>query len=416
MKFSEMKIKPEIVERLAKVGFIDATDVQAEAIPILLEGKDLIVRAKTGTGKTLAFIVPIFQMIDKHKEGVKVLILAPTRELALQITSMASKVISKELRILTVYGGVSINPQLNAIKNGIDIIVGTPGRIIDLIDRQSLNLDTISFLVLDECDIMLDMGFIDDVRFIMEKTPMKKQTMMFSATVSKELLKTSEEYMRDAKFISVGSDDMLTVNKITHLYSIASGIAKFHMLLGYIHDYNPKKAIIFVSTKIEADKVYSFLASQQFSVVLMHGGLTQAKRENSLNQFRNSHQFLIATNVASRGLDIPDISDIISFDAPEDTYTYIHRVGRSARMGKVGRAFTIISKKDISLIKGIAFQAGIQIKKIYIDTKNFENINVKHNFTTAKNFYRNINKKDRNFYKNKETTNIGNWKYKLSRR
>ncbi len=378
LNFEELGVKPELAAALRRLNITEPTDVQREAIPPLLRGKDVIVRAKTGTGKTLAFLLPILQNLAGTPERGRahVLILAPTRELALQTAETAAKVAGRSLNIVTVYGGASINVQMDRLDRGADIVVGTPGRVIDLMDRGALNFDAVKFLVLDEADIMLDMGFIDDVEYILARTPDTKQSMLCSATMPSRILEISKRHMHDAHYVSVGEEEDITVKTIKHMYSIAHGVMKFHMLLAYIEAYKPAKAIIFLQTQREADLVHDFLGKQGFDVILMHGGLTQASREQALSRFKQSGRFLIATNVAARGLDIKDITDIINFDVPDSPYVYVHRVGRSARMGKNGRAFTIVSRDQLGLVKEIEYDANIKLDKIFLDTKAYEHIPV----------------------------------------
>ncbi len=377
MSFEELGVSKGIADALRRINVVEPTDVQRESIPIILTGRDAVVRAKTGTGKTIAFLAPSIQLTSKHHEYKQphILILAPTRELAVQISGVASKITDRR-RVVTVYGGASINMQIDTLRRGADIVIGTPGRIIDLIERGALKLGTIEHLIIDEADIMLDMGFIEDMEYIMDRTPGEKQTVMLSATMPKDILEISKKKMRNHQIISVGDSDEITVKSIKHLYSIARGMQKFHMLLAYIDEYKPNKAIIFLQTKREADILHSFLLEQNHDAILLHGGLTQAKRSRSLSSFRQGGRFLIATNVASRGLDISDITDIINFDIPDSPYVYVHRVGRTARMGKNGRAFSIISNEQIGIVKDIEFEARIKMEKIFLDTKKYENIRV----------------------------------------
>ncbi len=377
MSFEELGISKGIADALRRINVVEPTDVQRESIPVILTGKDVIVRAKTGTGKTIAFLAPGIQLTSKHHEYRQphILVLAPTRELAVQIAGVASRITDRR-RVATIYGGASINMQIDTLRRGADIIIGTPGRIIDLIERGALKLGTVEHLIIDEVDIMLDMGFVEDIEYIMDRTPSEKQTIMLSATMPKDILEISKRKMKNHQMISVGDSGEITVKSIKHMYSIARGTQKFHMLLAYIDEYKPKKAIIFLQTKREADILHSFLLEQNQDAILLHGGLTQAKRSKSMSSFRQGSRFLIATNVAARGLDISDITDIINFDIPDSPYVYVHRVGRSARMGKDGRAFSIISNDQIGIVKDIEFEARIKMEKIFLDTKKYEGVRV----------------------------------------
>jgi ATP-dependent RNA helicase DeaD len=372
-----MPLKAELIEALSRVGFTSATDVQERAIPSVLSGKDAIVRAKTGTGKTAAFIVPIMQSIQ-HSNAVNAIIIVPTRELALQVAEFSDKLGRyTHLRTTTVYGGASINVQISALQRGVNIVVGTPGRIIDLIDRGVLRLDNVRFVVLDEADRMLDMGFIDDIDYILTKTPMKKQMLLFSATMPQQIIGIARRHMEpDFETILVGKEDEPVVTTISHSYTYAKGRQKFAALLAYIAEFAPRKCIIFSRTKYESDIIHEILVSQGLNAILLHGGLTQAKREHSLDSFKRGVQFMVATNIAARGLDIDNVTDIINFDAPETAHDYIHRVGRSARMGKEGRAFTIFGLDERRLLQDIEYEANIRMKELRLNVDKYNNFHM----------------------------------------
>ena len=373
-EFSSMPLKKELVDSLRNFGFVSPTDVQKEAIPFVLEGKDVADRAKTGTGKTGAFAIPIIQKLLENPKPMSAIVLVPTRELALQVSDVM-KSIGKPLKIytVTVYGGAGINPQINAIRNMPDIIVGTPGRVIDMIDRGVLTLDKIRFFVLDEADLMFDMGFIEDIEYILKKTPPSKQMMLFSATLPKPIMSIAQRYMKQDKvIITVGKEEEITATGITHMYSVVSSHEKIPTLLAYINQYKPTKCIIFTMTKFGAEDLYNSLKEEGLNVIHMHGGMTQSRRESSLERFKGNAQFMISTNVAARGLDISDVSDIINFDAPDDPHVYVHRVGRSARMHKEGRAFTIFSTSQRRLIGEIEDIANIRMQQITLDISGID--------------------------------------------
>lgn len=376
-EFESMNLKPELLSALKKVNFSEPTDVQKEAIPVVLSGKDVVVRAKTGTGKTGAFLIPITQLVQRNENNA-VLIITPTRELALQVANMAEGIAGEAgLGIATVYGGASMNVQIRSLRSGVNIVVGTPGRLIDLMKQGELKTDRFRILVLDEADTMFDMGFIDDITYIMSRLPKNKQMLLFSATMPKPIVHIAQGYMRDPVYLSVGKEEEVTVSTITHYYVISGGREKFSILLAYISEYKPTKAIIFTETQRAADTLYELLKKNNFDATLMHGGLSQARREYSLSDFRKGTQFLIATNVAARGLDITDVSDIINFDTSEDPAVYVHRVGRSARMGTEGRAFSIFSPRDRYMVGEIEHSANIKMNKLelnlepYKDAENF---------------------------------------------
>jgi ATP-dependent RNA helicase DeaD len=371
-----MPLKPELIESLRRAGFTTATEVQDKSIPELLQGRNLIVRAKTGTGKTVAFVVPILQRIDSRSRDVEALIVVPTRELALQVSSVTHQLGSyMHIEATTIYGGASINVQIQSLRAEPNVVVGTPGRLMDLYKRGALNLDNVKFLVLDEADMMLDMGFIGDVEYIISKTPYDKQLMLFSATIPREIVKMAEGYSSGRiERIIVGEEEKITVESINHIYAVAPGGLRYAALLAYIKQYSPRKAIIFARTKFEANTIHRVLLSQSHDAILLHGGLTQAAREKSLGHFRKGGQLLVATNVAARGLDIDDVTDVINFGVPEEPNVYVHRVGRSARMGKEGRAFTIATAEQRREIRDIEDYANIKINLINLDLEPFKNL------------------------------------------
>ncbi len=373
-EFSAMPLKKELVDSLKNIGFLSPTDVQIEAIPVILSGKDAAVRAKTGTGKTGAFAIPIIQKLLENPKPMSTIVLVPTRELAQQVSDVF-KSIGRPLKIstVTVYGGAGINPQIDAIRRMPDIVVGTPGRVIDLIKRGILDLSKIRFFVLDEADMMFDMGFIEDIEYILNKTPASKQMMLFSATLPKPIMSIAQRFMKpDKQLITVGKEEEITASGITHLYTVVSSHEKIPTLLAYINQYKPTKCIIFTMTKFGAEDLYNSLKGEGLNVIHMHGGMTQSRRESSLEKFKGNAQFMISTNVAARGLDISDVSDIINFDAPDDPHIYVHRVGRSARMHKEGRAFTIFSTSQRRLIGEIEDTANIRMQEIKLDISGID--------------------------------------------
>lgn len=373
-KFEEINLRPELLASLEDMGFIEPTEVQEKTIPLILQGKDVIVRSKTGSGKTGAFLVPIIQNLNrKNIQGA--LVIAPTRELALQVSKVADSMTKGTgLTSAVVYGGASIENQIKILRRGINIVVGTPGRIIDLMERGEVKLDNLKYLVLDEADIMLDMGFIEDIELIISRTPSQKQVMLFSATMPEMIVKLSKKYMKKPSRISIGNDEELTVETIFHSYAVSGSYSKVATLLAYLAEYKPQKSIIFSHTKRGADILYQVLIEHGYDATVMHGDLTQAQREKSLLAFRTEAQFLIATNVAARGLDITDVSDVINFDVPEDPYVYIHRVGRSARMGASGNAMTIINDSEVNLIHEIEDSANIRMSLVELNREPYKNV------------------------------------------
>lgn len=371
MDFNDFGLKQEILKSLSEMDFQNPTEVQEKAIPLALEGHDLIVRSKTGTGKTGAFLIPILNVTEPG-ERMTSLVILPTRELALQVANVAKKMTTNShVKSVVVYGGASIEVQIKELRRNPSIVIGTPGRIIDLMKRGELDLSALKFIVLDEADVMLDLGFIEDIEYIISKAPKKKQAMLFSATIPEQILKLTKRFMRNPEFLKVGAQEQMTVNTITHSYAISIGSRKVPALLAYINEYNPKKSIIFAETKRGADRLYNVLASEGYNATVIHGDLTQAQREKSLTEFRNGSRFLIATNVAARGLDITDVSDVINFDLPNEPFVYVHRVGRSARMGNYGTAFTIVDQNELDEIKHIERSIKIHMMRIELNQEPY---------------------------------------------
>ncbi|MGC8648824.1 MAG: DEAD/DEAH box helicase [Candidatus Micrarchaeia archaeon] len=420
--FSEVGITQELVSALNKINFLNSTEVQERAIPIIMSGKDIIVRAKTGTGKTGAFLIPIIDRI-KRNDKIAAIIMVPTRELALQVSEVAQKLSIKGIKVATVYGGASMNNQAYLIRNGANIIIGTPGRILDLIERRILDLTNIKYLVLDEADVMLDMGFIDDISDIISKTPRTRQTMLFSATMPREITDIARRYMKpDKETLIVGEEEDIIVNNIMHSFAVVpDNKSKYMALLAYIEEYKPSKAIVFANMKSTANSIYNVLRNQGLNAILLHGGLTQAKRERSLSIFKEGAQILIATNIASRGLDVLNISDIINFDVPDTTNIYIHRVGRSARMGKNGKAFTLVTNSQKAMIREIAYSARIEMNMINLNIEKFKNIKLDFyseynsrgfNHSNNQRNFRGYNRGKRHFEKHvQHNSRGGHWSY-----
>lgn len=390
-EFKEINLKPELLDALKAMNFIHMTEVQELAIPVVLERKDIVVRSKTGSGKTGAFLIPIFQSLE-HMGHPQAIVIVPTRELALQVSTVAEKLGHRgRMRTTLVYGGASINAQIQSLRRGTDIVIGTPGRILDLVERGALNLGRIKIFVLDEADLMLDMGFIDDIERILGLAPKDKQTLLFSATMPREIEQIARRHMKsDAARITVGKEEDVTVTTITHYYYMANGRAKFQALLAYLDKFNPKKCIIFTSTQRESEFVHRFLEARGLDAIVMHGGLTQSRRESSLRAFKEHAKFLISTNLAARGLDIPDISDIINFDAPDDPRVYVHRVGRSARMGKDGRAFTMFGFDQKGLIDDTRIIANIKMNHVELDLNKYKDVELPFNDNNHRDFRNNF--------------------------
>ena len=355
MNFNDFNISSEIKESIDDMGFTKATPIQSMAIPDALNGIDIIGQAQTGSGKTIAFAVPILEKIFIPDKSPQAIILCPTRELCMQVADEISKVGSKikKLKILAVYGGQPIGKQTRVLKKGVHIVVGTPGRVIDHIERGNLDLIGIESVVLDEADEMLEMGFREDIEKILSNTPHQRQTLLFSATIPKEVRQIAEVYQKDPKFIKV-SNKKKNIPKITQ-YSFKCNIKdKFDYLTRLIEAYDVNLILIFCNTKKSVDFVKKHLKKQDYSVDALHGDMTQQARDKVMNKFRNGNiSILVATDVAARGLDIDGVDVVINYDVPQNNDDYIHRIGRTARAGKTGFAFTLVSKDEIPRFRNI---------------------------------------------------------------
>ena len=353
-EFEELPIAGEIIQSLKEIGFREMFPIQSAAILPLLQSRDVIGQAKTGTGKTAAFGVPMLQKIDKSIDAVQGLVLVPTRELAVQVASDFNR-FGKHLsvRSLAVYGGQPIYGQMDALQRTVHIIVGTPGRVIDHIQRGTLVLDQVKFVVLDEADRMLDMGFREDIEFILGRTPSDRQTAMFSATIPDEILSLASTHMYNPEKILVSRDE-IAVEEIEQMYRQVDPERKFQALCDILNNPSVQRALIFCSTKIGADRLGYRLSRIRRDVAVIHGDLTQAQRERALENFRRGRvRFLVATDVASRGLDIEGVTHVVNYEVPSDPLLYFHRIGRTGRAGASGVAVTLVSRHEMLDLKRI---------------------------------------------------------------
>lgn len=353
-KFNTLGLKESVVRAISDLGFTEPSQIQEQSIPVTLSGADLIGQAQTGTGKTAAYSLPIITKMST-KKGIKALILAPTRELAVQVNDEIKRLSKYEkLQILSVYGGDSIDRQIRALKKGVDIVVGTPGRMLDLIKRKCLHLESVEFLVLDEADEMLNMGFIDDIESILSHTPSERQTLLFSATMPEPIAKLAKRYMKpDAKLVSVKKSS-LTVSKIKQNYFMVNNKHKLEALCRLLDLDNPTSAIIFCRTKRGVDELVQELQSKGYMVEGMHGDMTQAHRLTTLSKFKEcTLNLLIATDVAARGIDVDSVTHVINYDLTQDVESYVHRIGRTGRANREGTAYSLVTPKDFSMLKQI---------------------------------------------------------------
>jgi ATP-dependent RNA helicase DeaD len=357
--FSTLNLRAELVQLLSTNRITEPTPIQYQTIPVLLSGKDVIAQAQTGTGKTLAFLLPIMQKLNTSEKYVQALIITPTRELALQITQVA-KMLAHEsgANILAAYGGQDVELQKRRLKDSIHIVIGTPGRLLDHIKRKSVNFTRIKTLVLDEADQMLDMGFLRDVEQIIHHTARQRQTLLCSATMPKAIAALSDRYLTSPSHIQAASKSV-TLEKIRQLAVETTDEAKFDTLCSLIDEHKPFMAIIFCRTKRRAHKLNKDLKERGYASDELHGDLTQGKREQAMRSFRETKtQFLVATDVAARGLDVDGITHIFNFDMPRDAEGYIHRIGRTGRAGKDGFAITFITRGDRAAL--IQIERGIK--------------------------------------------------------
>ncbi|KMY52798.1 DEAD/DEAH box helicase [Bacillus sp. FJAT-27231] len=353
-KFKDLNLSETTLKAIDKMGFEEATPIQAQTIPAGLEGKDIIGQAQTGTGKTTAFGVPMIEKIDTNNHTVQGLVIAPTRELAIQVSEELYKIGSgKRVGILAVYGGQDIQRQIRALKKRPHIIVGTPGRILDHINRKTLKLDSLQTLVLDEADEMLNMGFIQDIEAILSHMPAERQTLLFSATMPKQIRAIAERFMNDPVTIRVKTKEM-TVSNIEQHYVKVHQRDKFDVLSRLIDVHSPELAIIFGRTKRRVDELANALSLRGYQAEGIHGDLTQAKRLTVLKRFKEGKiDVLVATDVAARGLDISGVTHVYNYDIPQDPESYVHRIGRTGRAGKEGVAITFVEPREMSYLKEV---------------------------------------------------------------
>ncbi|MDC0168812.1 DEAD/DEAH box helicase [Candidatus Nitrosopelagicus sp.] len=345
--FDELKINEDIMRSIKELGFTKPFPIQAQAIPELLQGNDVIGQAHTGTGKTATFGIPMLQNII-HGGGIQGLVIAPTRELAMQITEEIKKVGKyTKIKVVTVYGGQGIGIQLDALRRKPEIVVATPGRLIDHLDNGSIRTNDIKHVVLDEADVMLDMGFIEDIEYVLQKVPGNRITSLFSATMPPEILRLSDKYLNNPKNILIDSDD-LSGEGIDQSFLVIKDREKHKYLTDFINQ-NRGQVIVFCSTKIRTRNVARDLQKSRYKVVAIEGDMSQNKREYSMMKFRkNQADILVATDVAARGIDVPRVGLVVNYDVPNQDMVYFHRIGRTARAGAKGRAITLVSYSSIA--------------------------------------------------------------------
>ena len=355
LKFEEMNLSYDIVRAVKDMGFEEATPIQSQAISVIMEGKDIIGQSQTGTGKTAAFGLPCLEMLAPDNKGLQALILCPTRELAIQVSEEFRKFLKykENIKVLPIYGGQPIDRQITALKKGVQVIIGTPGRVMDHMRRHTIKMNSVRYVVLDEADEMLDMGFRDDIETIMLKVPEERQTVMFSATMSQDILDLSRRYMTNPEYIKITRKE-LTVPSIEQAYFDVKEKTKPDALCRIIDMYNPKLSIVFCNTKKRVDEVVEQLQGRGYFAEALHGDLKQPQRDKVMQKFRNGTiEILVATDVAARGIDVDDVDIVFNYDVPQDDEYYVHRIGRTGRAGRSGKAFTFCVGKEIYKLRDI---------------------------------------------------------------
>ncbi len=365
--FAQLGVEVALLKGLHQAQFETPTDIQREMIPLLLQGEDVLGQARTGTGKTAAFALPILQQLDEHKH-LQAVVLVPTRELAVQVTAEIRRLASfTPFRIVPIYGGQSVRHQIKLMGKRTHAIVATPGRILDLLNRRVFHLNEVSYVVLDEVDRMLDIGFIDDIRNILGRITRPHQTIFVSATIDRQISQLARQFMHEPREVNVSRDE-ITVQSVDQVYCSVQPWDKFRLLRVLLKEERPKLAIVFTNTKHGARKLAKKLHQLEINVKEIHGDLVQSKRERVMDRFRRHKiDVLVATDLASRGIDVHAITHIIIYDIPPDPQAYVHRIGRTARMGAFGRAVTFVAPDEGSFLTAIEMLIDKELKLIEYD-------------------------------------------------
>jgi len=372
LRFDELEVSSKIMRGIKDMGFEEASPIQERAIPSILAGRDIVGQAQTGTGKTAAFAIPVLEKIDTSVKKPQAIILCPTRELAIQVAEEVRKIskYTHEIKILPVYGGQDIQKQIRSLKAGVQIIIGTPGRVMDHMRRKTVKFDTIHTVVLDEADEMLNMGFREDIETILKETPEDRQTVLFSATMPQPIMEIAKTYQKDAEIIRVVKKE-LTVENIEQFYLEVRPGNKEEVLSRLIDIYNPKLSVVFCNTKKKVDELATNLQGRGYFAEGLHGDLKQQQRDRVMESFRKGRtEILIATDVAARGIDVDDIDIVFNYDLPQDEEYYVHRIGRTGRAGKTGLAFSFIRGKEVYKLKDIQRYCKTKIKAIPVPSLN----------------------------------------------
>ncbi len=370
LKFEEFNLSNKLKRSIADSGYETATEIQSKSIPVILEGKDMIGQSKTGTGKTASYGLPLIEKIDEYSGDVQAIILCPTRELAIQVTDELRKFTKylEGVKCLAIYGGQDIEQQIRMLKKGVQIVIGTPGRVMDHMRRKTLKLNNVKTVVLDEADEMLNMGFEEDIEIILKEIPEERQTILFSATMNKKIMGITKKYLKEPVNISIKAEQ-LTVNTIEQVgINLKEGM-KDEATMRLIEVYNPRKAIIFCNTKRKVDNLIEILKRNRYKAEALHGDIKQAQRDRIMKNLKaGGIQILVATDVAARGIDVQELDLVINYDIPQDDEYYVHRIGRTGRNGTCGVAYTYIVGREKRRIGEIERYAKIKIKEGSIPT------------------------------------------------
>ncbi len=371
MAFTKLGLSPAVLEGVKAMGYLEPTPIQLRAIPLVLAGQDVIGSAQTGTGKTAAFALPILSQLDTHQTAIRVLVLEPTRELAAQVeTAIRDFARFTDLTVAVMYGGVGYGRQREALKTGVDVMVATPGRLLDHIGQGTCRLDQVKYLVLDEADRMLDMGFLPDVRRILEKCPRNRHTSLFSATIPPEIESLIKWAMKSPQTVEIGAR-RTPAETVKHVIYPVAESQKEQLLRELLERVNYDSVIIFCRTKNRADRIGNMLKKNSHAVAILHSNRTQREREQALRGFRDGrYEVLVATDIAARGLDILNVSHVINFDVPQHPEDYVHRIGRTGRAEASGDAFTIMVAEDSIHVRAIERFIAQKVERVKLE--NFE--------------------------------------------
>lgn len=372
MTFEEMCLDTRIMRAIAEMGFEQPSPIQAQSIPIAVEGKDMIGQARTGTGKTASFGIPMLQRINPKDKNLQAIVLCPTRELAIQSANEIRKLAKflHGIKVLPIYGGQEISKQIRSLKGGVQIVIGTPGRVMDHLRRHTLKPQTVDIVVLDEADEMLNMGFREDIETILGQLPEERQTMLFSATMPKPILEIAKRCLHEPEIVKVIQKE-LTVPKIEQYYYEVNPRKKNEVLSRLLDMYDPSLSLVFCNTKRKVDELVADLKGRGYFAEGLHGDMKQSQRDRVMNGFRNGRtDILVATDVAARGIDVDDVEAVFNYDVPQDDEYYVHRIGRTGRAGREGRAFTLVVGKEIYKLKDIQRYCKTKIRRQPIPSVN----------------------------------------------